>query len=60
MVEEVVEEDEDDVDVVDVNSVDVDVDVVDTVVAMVVVVGEVLMTPSVMRGSQPTLMSLNN
>ncbi len=38
----------------------VNVDVVYTVVVRVVVVGEVLTTPSPIRGSQPTLMSLKN
>ncbi len=38
----------------------VNVDVVYNVVVRVVVVGEVLTTPSPIRGSQPTLMSLKN
>ncbi len=46
-------------DAIDVEGV-VNVDVVYTVVVIVVVVGEVLTTPSPIRGSQPTLMSLKN
>ncbi len=38
----------------------VNVDVVYTAVVTVMVVGEVLTTPSPIRGSQPTLMSLKN